>query len=94
MQSSPSECYKGWKKEDGNSQGRCCCNCRYQRSIVGHPWNKNDLTRTRINTIIGYGCTVPDMENIVFFEFEHSMCEMHEYRFDNVVKLVKKEENV
>lgn len=94
MPSSTTECYKGWSKEDGNMQGRCCCNCRYQRPIVGHPCNKTSLTRTSIMRIIGHGCTVPDMENIVFFDSKHGMCEMHEYKIDNVIKLVKKDENV
>ena len=87
-----SECYKGWSKEDGNRNGRCCCNCRYQRPISGHPWNKNSLTKGSITSIIGYGCTVPDMPAIVFFDKEHGMCEMHEYPFNNVVSIVKKEE--
>ena len=88
------ECFKGWKQEDGNTKGRCCCNCRYHRPIVGHPWNKNSLTKTSISTIIGFGCTVPDMPAIVFFEGEHGMCEMHEYPFNNVVQIVKKEDHV
>jgi len=94
MQSSPSECYKGWSKDNGNMQGRCCCNCRYQTPIVGHPWNKNDLTKTSITSIIGYGCTMPESDRIVFFDTSHGMCEMHEYPFNNVIHIVTKEENV
>lgn len=88
------ECYQGWAKEDGNRAGRCCCNCRYQRPISAHPWNKNELTKGSITRIIGYGCTVPEMPNITFFEHEHSMCEMHMERIDNVIHLVKKDEDV
>jgi hypothetical protein len=64
---------------------------------VGHPWNKNALTKKSITSIIGYGCTVPDMPGIVFFDGKHGMCEMHTRESDpknNVFKLVKKEENV
>ena len=88
------KCYEGWRKEDGNLKGRCCCNCRYQRPIVGHPWNKTSLTRTSVSHIIGFGCTVPDMENIVFFDKKHGMCEVHEFPFKNVVQLVQKELDV
>lgn len=89
-------CYEGWKAADGNSTGRCCCNCRWQRPIVGHPWNKRRIKQS-ISDRIGYGCTVPDMPSIVFFDSKHGMCEMHTRETDpsnNVLKLVKKEENV
>lgn len=79
-------CYLGWKKEDGNTAGRCCCSCRYQKPIVGHPWNKNQLTKGKITSIIGYGCNAPEMPATIFYEFEHSMCEMHEFK-DNVYQL-------
>ena len=79
-------CYKGWKQEDGNSAGRCCCSCRFQKPIVGHPWNKNELTKGPITRTIGYGCNAPEMDRTVFFEFEHGMCEMHEFK-DNVYQL-------
>ena len=79
-------CFKGWDDKEANTAGRCCCNCRYQRPIVGHPWNKTSLTRTSISHKIGYGCNAPEMETIVFFDFEHSMCEMHEFK-DNVYQL-------
>lgn len=68
--------------------GRCCCNCRWQRSISGHPWNKNELTKGPITSIIGYGCAVPDMPNIVFFEKSHGMCELHEWK--NTVTQMKR----
>lgn len=79
-------CFEGWKEEDGNKNGDCCCNCKYQRAIVGHPWNKNPLTKNSISTKIGYGCTVPDMPAIVFFETGHGMCEMHK-RIDDPTHL-------
>jgi hypothetical protein len=75
-------CYKGWDDKDVNKAGRCCCNCRFQKPIVCHPWNKNELTNGPISRTIGYGCNAPEMERIVFFDFEHSMCEMHEFKGD------------
>ncbi len=79
-------CFKGWKKEDGNTSGSCCCNCKWQRPIVKHPWNKNPMAKGSITTIMGYGCSVPDMPGIVFFESEHSMCEMYSDK-NNVIKM-------
>ena len=78
-------CFKGWNDE-ANKVGRCCCNCRYQKPIAGHPWNKNPLTKGSISAIIGYGCNAPEMPATVVYEFEHSMCEMHEFK-DNVYQL-------
>lgn len=72
------ECFDGWSKEAGNRSGSCCCNCKWQRPISGHPWNKTPAFHGRISVVIGWGCTVPDMEGITFSEREHSMCEMHE----------------
>ncbi len=79
MQSSPNKCFKGWDDREANPAGRCCCNCRFQRAITAHPWNKNELTKGPISVTIGYGCTVPELPNITFFDFEHSMCELHEF---------------
>lgn len=83
-------CYRGWSKEDGNTMGRCCCSCRYQKPIVSHPWNKHELTKGSITHTIGYGCNAPEMEATIFYEFEHSMCEMHEFK-DNVYQLKRVE---
>ena len=66
--------------KDGNSAGRCCCNCKWQRYIVQHPWNKHPWSKGKITQAIGYGCTVPDMPSVVFFDDKHSMCEMHDWR--------------
>ena len=79
-------CFKGWSEEDGNHAGHCCCNCKYQRPIAGHPWNRPGLTKGSILRTIGYGCTVPDMPNIIFFDAIHGMCEMWTDR-NNVVEL-------
>jgi len=75
-----SECYEAWTKDSGNSKGRCCCNCEWQRPISGHPWNKNPAFNGRVTTTIAWGCTVPDMTNITLKEFEHGLCEMHEFK--------------
>jgi hypothetical protein len=84
-------CFKGWNDPELNTAGRCCCNCRYQRPIVGHPWNKNELTKGSITRTIGYGCNAPELESTVFFDFEHSMCEMHDFK-DNVHQLKRVED--
>lgn len=79
-------CFKGWDDPEQNKAGRCCCNCRYQKPIVGHPWNKNTLTKGSITHIIGYGCNAPEMEATIFFDTNHGMCEMQEFK-DNVYQL-------
>ena len=76
----PVPCYEGWAMKAGNSAGRCCCNCKYQRYIVQHPWNKKEWAKGPITQAFGYGCQPPEMRSIVFYEFQHSMCEMHEWR--------------
>ena len=78
-------CFKGWDDEY-NKAGRCCCNCQYQRPIVGHPWNKQPLTKGSITRTIGYGCNSPEIPATVFFDTDHGMCEMHEFK-DNVYQL-------
>lgn len=72
------ECFNALTKEAGNLTGRCCCNCKWQRSISGHPWNKTPAFYGRVTGIIAWGCTAPDMDSITLFEREHSLCEMHE----------------
>jgi hypothetical protein len=79
-------CFQGWKEEDGNKGGHCCCSCRYQREIVGHPWNKREWTKRPITTIIGWGCASPELDRVVMFDKNHGMCEMYSDR-DNVVNL-------
>ena len=79
-------CFKGWKEEDGNKIGRCCCNCKSQRPVVSHPWNKVPPMKGSITQTFGWGCLAPDMGAVVFYDFEHSMCEMHEFK-DNVYQL-------
>ena len=76
----PVLCYEGWKMKDGNSSGRCCCNCKWQKYIVQHPWNKHSWSKGSIRQAMGYGCTVPDMPSVVFFDNKHGMCEMHDWR--------------
>lgn len=72
------ECYESWSAADGNWSGRCCCNCKWQRPISGHPWNKVPSFNSRVSSVIAWGCTVPDMPNIVLSERGHGMCETHE----------------
>lgn len=76
------KCYQGWSKEEGNSQGRCCCNCEYQVKIMRHPWNQLVGGRMKgpVTEIAGYGCTILDHKQIIFQEVQHLMCEGHEWR--------------
>ena len=75
------ECYEGWSAELGNRYGRCCCNCRYQVEIMSHPWNQMVGGRMKgpVTKVAGYGCMGIDPKKIIFFEREHSMCELHEW---------------
>lgn len=72
-----SQYFKGWPEENLINSGQCCCNCKWQRPISGHPWNKAALFSGRVSDVIAWGCTVPDMPNITLSEREHGMCEMH-----------------
>lgn len=78
-------CFEGWSEENGNKRGTCCCNCRHQLPIVGHPWNTNPFTKGRITEIIGYGCNMPETDRVVMFDKKHGMCEVHQFK-DNVVQ--------
>lgn len=73
-------CYEGWAMKDGNSSGRCCCNCKYQIPAVAHPWNKRDWLKGPITKTVAYACTMPEMERVTLFDFKHSMCEMHDWK--------------
>jgi hypothetical protein len=89
------QCFEGWSKDDGNNSGRCCCNCQYQIEIMRHPWNSRVGGRMKgpISENAGWGCMMPDFTDgstakAIFFEREHSVCEMHAW------KKVKQNENV
>jgi hypothetical protein len=79
-------CFKGWKEEDGNTAGRCCCNCKYQKPVVSHPWNRVEPMKGSITKSFGWGCLAPEMNAVVFYDFQHSMCEMHDFK-NNVYQL-------
>lgn len=82
-------CHKGWKDNNHNWDGRCCCNCKFQQTLVGHPWNKT-FGKGRVTQALAYACTMPEffpsitiMEANEWVEGEdgvlegehHSMCE-------------------
>ena len=79
-------CYKGWAMKDGNSSGRCCCNCEYQFEVMRHPWNKLSGGRMLgpVTMNAGWGCYAVgaemDEKKIIFYEDEHSVCEMHKWK--------------
>lgn len=75
---STDHCLKGWADIERNVDGCCCCNCIYQRPIVGHPWNANVLTKRPMSQIIGWACASPDFYPfITFFDGSHGMCELY-----------------
>ena len=83
------ECYEGWTKDLGNTQGRCCCNCKYH---VEDFWAC--VTIDRIAYAIehdvaapkgcvcslhkGWICTGTGRAHSGWKE--HGMCEVHEWR--------------
>jgi hypothetical protein len=91
-------CFEGWNDIEHNREGACCCNCEWQRPIVGHPRNKNILTKGPITQCIGYGCTCPELyPSITFTDWKHSMCECHterdysKYSKDYLMDILKNE---
>lgn len=74
------ECFEFWTTENGNRSGDCCCNCKWQRKIMKHPWNKIELFKGSIMSQIAWGCTTPELDDIYLSECEHGMCEMHQRR--------------
>jgi len=72
------KCFIGWSQEGGNQPGDCCCNCKWQRPISGHPGNATPAFKGRITGVIAWGCTVPDLESINLSERQHGICEVHE----------------
>lgn len=76
------QCFLGWSAKLGNSQGRCCCNCRYQVEIMRHPGNNTagDRMKGLVTEIAGYGCKgVYEGQKIIFSEHLHGMCEIHDW---------------
>lgn len=68
-------CFDGWRAEDGNSKGRCCCNCEYQYPLSKHPGNKG-IFQGRVTEVFGYACMPLDLyPYATFFDFKHGMCE-------------------
>ena len=89
-------CYKGWAQENGNTQGRCCCNCQHQRPIVRHPWNREVWAKGPITSQLGWGCTTPELyPEITLFSLEHAhgMCECHDWRGMTIQKTLERERN-
>lgn len=65
----------------------CCCNCKNQVAIHGHPWNEGDM-KASIQTVVGYGCkgTVDGNDNkIIFMNRKHGFCEMHQTVEEGIV---------
>lgn len=65
----------------------CCCNCKHQKPLHMHPSNGEKLQygflpdrirwgKGAIISQCGWVCTAAG--HIVFHDFEHALCEMHE----------------
>ena len=67
---------------DVMGNGRCCCNCEYQHPVVAHPDNKTEFAKGSVTKTIGWGCKPADMDftAITFFETEHGLCELHDFK--------------
>lgn len=65
----------------GWHDGSCCCNCKHQKKLMCHPWNKG-FGEGSISKQCGWVCDVmyEDESNkgeYIFYSFEHGMCELH-----------------
>lgn len=71
------ECYEGWKKEDGNRYGKCCCTCEHQVRIMKHPWNKIEELKGSMTEVAFYGCNMTEFnKDVVALNSQHGVCEM------------------
>ena len=59
------------------SDKQCCCKCKFQHKVMKHPLNK-EVGRGSISEVLGYCCHAPEIDDAVFFEQEHGICEMFE----------------
>jgi hypothetical protein len=63
-----------------------CSNCKYQKGIFKHPWNKQEWAKGDCNELIAYGCSIEDITDrngaIVLMESDTGRCEMHEFDAD------------
>lgn len=65
---------------------KCCSNCKFQVKINKHPWNKGE-SKGSISENFGYGCKVfrfledgSNENQIIFFESQYGLCEMHDFK--------------
>lgn len=78
-------CIKGWDDSEHNAEGRCCCNCIYQRPLAKHPWNDGVFKGScseQVETPEGdlmWVCLV-NTDEAMSMSREHSMCEMHTFK--------------
>lgn len=61
--------------EQGSWQGQCCCNCKWQKPVSLHPWNKPPFKGSIMDTF-GFVCFVPDLKNAIFSDRKHGMCKV------------------
>ena len=66
--------------EPGSHQGQCCCNCKWQKPLVKHPWNTIPLFKGRISEQIAWVCVTPEIECAMVSEDKHGCCEVHDYK--------------
>lgn len=80
------KCFIGWDDLKYNSQGRCCCNCKYQQPLYCRPWNSKGLCgqiSTQAKASNGenlFVCSGFGLDRLVVQEHEHGLCEMHHFK--------------
>lgn len=76
------KCYKGWNDLEHNKDGACCCNCKYNKPVMCHPWNtfgKGMISQQiEIEGKLLFVCCGQD--NAILFDREHGMCETHAFK--------------
>lgn len=82
------KCMKGWDNIKFNHRGDCCCNCKFFKKLMKHPWNE-DLFKGHISEQVAIGdipvyvCIVSD--ETFSMTREYSMCECHARKEDNTL---------
>ncbi len=82
-------CNLGWD-DPLNSEGRCCCNCKFQMQLAKHHCNSDVIFQGSINEQVVdvhgndiYVCVLDSVmggTKAFAFDKEHGMCEMHTFK--------------
>lgn len=63
---------------------RECSNCKHQKKLMKHPWNKR-VGKGTCSEQMGWICTVQfsdgsNSNQAIFFDKENGLCELHEFK--------------